>query len=403
MRFFVRESVWEGLFTAEAQRQRRGSRSFSLCNSALALRLCGESFLPRKSVGFAPGHATAVLACCLIFVLLNISVPAQAVTAETRRLTFHVAPLFSKGDIAAQVQQGLQRFRQPIVHLRLLVVGIEQIPAARQAVRAHFTRRRQPLPALSVIAIGALPQPGARVAIEAVLQAAPNVNPTGLAFIAGQPATSEAQTDEMLPLIEKSLTALDTAHRAMQAKPEDVLRATCFVTALQDSARVTQQLRQAYPQAALSVAQLQRQPERSMVECETVVRARVAAAEPLRFINPAGLTASPNYSHIAFINARRVVFSGQHLAAGLTEAEARQAFTQLHQSLQAAGTSLKNVAMSSLYPATQAGSDLVRKIRFEFYDKARAPASTLLLFEGASPDGATKAAFALDVVAIKHE
>jgi enamine deaminase RidA (YjgF/YER057c/UK114 family) len=82
-----------------------------------------------------------------------------------------------------------------------------------------------------------------------------------------------AKTDEMSPLIEKSLTALDTAHRAIQAQPEDVLRATCFVTALHDSAHVMQQLRQAYPQAALSVAQLQRQPERSMVECETVVRA----------------------------------------------------------------------------------------------------------------------------------
>lgn len=49
-----------------------------------------------------------------------------------------------------------------------------------------------------------------------------------------------AKTDEMSPLIEKSLTALDTAHRAIQAQPEDVLRATCFVTALHDSAHVMQ-------------------------------------------------------------------------------------------------------------------------------------------------------------------
>ena len=49
------------------------------------------------------------------------------------------------------------------------------------------------------------------------------------------------------------------------------------------------------------------------------------------------------------------------------------------QSLQAAGASIKQVAMSSLFPTSQAASDLIRQTRFDFYDKTRPPASTLLL------------------------
>ena len=43
---------------------------------------------------------------------------------------------------------------------------------------------------------------------------------------------------------------------------------------------------------------------------------------------------------------------------------------------------------------------MVRKVRFEFYDRARPPASTLLLFDGLPVSGAP---FAVDVIAVKRD
>jgi enamine deaminase RidA (YjgF/YER057c/UK114 family) len=188
------------------------------------------------------------------------------------------------------------------------------------------------------------------------------------------------------------------AHKAINVEPADVLRATCFVTSLADVDGAERMARRAFPAAALSFVQLQRNPARALVECETVARLRAAEKESLRFVNPSGLNASPNYSHVALVGAQRVVFSDLSLAQGVQEAEARLAFAQLEKALQAGGASIKDVAMSHLYPVSQAASELIRDTRFGFYDKSRPPASTLLLFE-ALPGGA---AFGVEVVAPKH-
>jgi enamine deaminase RidA (YjgF/YER057c/UK114 family) len=339
------------------------------------------------------------LLCFLSLLLLTAVTFAQPriVEAETRRLTFHVSPVPQSGDVAEQVRQGLRNFSASVVKLRAFVVGAENVEPVRQAVEAEFKRRRQSMPLLSIIVIGALPHTNARVMFEAISSAKNTVNPGGLAFVSGQAASVSQSVAEVAPLIEKSLTALGTAHQAIQANPADVLRATCFVTSLADVNNVRQMVSRAYPGAALSFVQLQRTPGRGLVECETVVRLRVSEKAPLRLLNPVGLTASPNYSHIALIGAERVVLSELSLAQGTQEADAVQAFRQLEQALSVGGASIKEVAMSQFYPVSQAASDLIRNMRFNFYDKARPPASTLLLFEGL-PGGT---AFGVEVIAPK--
>ncbi|MBO0719900.1 MAG: RidA family protein [Blastocatellia bacterium] len=92
-----------------------------------------------------------------------------------------------------------------------------------------------------------------------------------------------------------------------------------------------------------------------------------------------------------------VVYSELRLV-GPQEAETRAAFAQLQQALESAGSSIKQVEMSQLYPTSRTGSELVRKVRFDFYDKARPPASTLLIFEGLQD---ANASIAVAVIAIK--
>ena len=56
--------------------------------------------------------------------------------------------------------------------------------------------------------------------------------------------------------------------------------------------------------------------------------------------------------------------------------------------------------MAGFYPLSTSLAAQVRKIRFEFFDKSRPPASTLLPFEGLP---AMDAGFAVDVVAIANK
>jgi enamine deaminase RidA (YjgF/YER057c/UK114 family) len=354
----------------------------------------------------ANGKRQKCTATALLFLLLlTVTASAQPrvprlVDAETARLRFQVSDVPQAGTVAEQVRQCLRGFSSPVVALRAFVVGQENAATVRDAVEAEFKKRRQPLPALSIIIVGALPHQNARVQIEAVTTAKQSVNPNGIAFVSGQPASAEQPAAQVAPLIEKSLSALRTAHQAINIQPADVLRGTCFVSSLGDVAEVKQMMRREFPQAALGVIQIQRTASRALVECETVARLRMPAKDGLQFINPEGLAASPNYSHLALISARRLFFSELVVAVSAREADAVYAFARLEQALTGAGSSIKQVAMSQLYPITQAGSELVRKVRFDFYDKAHPPASTLLIFEGLP---IASASFAVAVIAVKPE
>ncbi|MFN0119591.1 MAG: Rid family hydrolase, partial [Blastocatellia bacterium] len=215
-------------------------------------------------------------AALLMLLLLTVTAAAQprVIEAETARLIFQTSAVPQTGDVAEQVRLCLKGFSSPVVALRAFVVGQENAAAVRNAIEAEFKKRRQSLPALSIIIVGALPHEKARVQIEAVSTAKQSVNPNGIAFVSGQPASVEQPIAQVAPLVEKSLAALRTAHQGINLQPADVLRATCFVSSLADVAEARKMVKREFPQAARSFMQLQRTANRGLVECETIVRLR---------------------------------------------------------------------------------------------------------------------------------
>ena len=325
----------------------------------------------------------------------------NAVTAETQRLAFHVSPLSSKGLLSQQVRDGLRAlFRQgsgaTIVKLRAFVAGTGDTRRVQTIVSETFTERHMPLPALSVVQAGALPLEGAQVVLESIAVSRKPLNPHGLAFLSGQAASSENPVQPVAPLAEKSISQLRVALRALGLETKDVLRVTCFLSTLEDIGAVRGLVAQEFRQAALNYVQIQREPLRAVAECEAVARLEADSDPPLRFLNPEGLTLSPNYSQIALVSAPRVAFTGTQLAFGYQDPDARLAFQRLEKGLEQVGASFAGAAMSSVYPLSGFATDLVRRIRFEFYDKTRPPASTMLPFEGLP---SMDASFAVEVIA----
>jgi enamine deaminase RidA (YjgF/YER057c/UK114 family) len=328
--------------------------------------------------------------------------PPSAVVAETARLSFQVSPLSSRGLLSPQVRDALKALQRSVggatvVKLRAFVAGSGDVRRVQAIVSETFTDRHQPLPALSVVQVGGLPLEGAQVVLEATSVGKKEVNPNGLVFIAGQQAFAPNPLAPILPLAEKALVGLRTAVKGAGSQAEDVLRGTCFLSSLDGFAKVRELVDSEYHGAAWNFVQVQRVPPNGVVECEAVARSRVKIDKPLEFLNPDGLTKSPNYSQIALVGAPRVALTGTQVAFGSQDADVRLAFGRLQKELAGVGASIKEVAWSSIYPLSNAMGDEVRKIRFEYYDPARPPASTLLPFEGLP---SLDASFAVDAIAV---
>jgi enamine deaminase RidA (YjgF/YER057c/UK114 family) len=213
------------------------------------------------------------------------------------------------------------------------------------------------------------------------------MNPQGLVFISGQGGKAP----------EKAIADLKTALRGAGSEAADVLRITCFVGALEDGAETLRGMAADYHGAALDIVQLQRTPYRGVVECEAVARLERKIAGPVEFLNPPGLTASPNFSQLALVSAPKLELTGTLLSYGYQDSDARLAFQRLAKTVEQGGSSMKDVVVTHMYPLSQSLLEQMRKIRFEFLDKSRPPAATLLPFDGLP---AMEAGFAIDVIAI---
>src|SRR5215467_8478275 len=128
-----------------------------------------------------------------------------AVTGETRRLTFHVTPLSSRGLLSQQIRDALKAVardsgNETVLKIRAFVAGSGDLRRVRDLVSESFTDRHQPLPTLSLIQSGGLPLEGAQVVLEYIGAARKDLHPGGLVFLSAQNATSENPQDPLPPL-----------------------------------------------------------------------------------------------------------------------------------------------------------------------------------------------------------
>jgi enamine deaminase RidA (YjgF/YER057c/UK114 family) len=292
--------------------------------------------------------------------------PPQAVVAETDRLVFHVSPLSSKGLLSQQIRDGIKALwndskGSQIVKIRAFVAGSGDMRRVPSVVSEMFTDKKQPIPAVSVVQVGGLQMDGAQVVLESIASNKKVINKNGIAFVSGQVATT---SDAISPL--KSALG-DMQPRAI----------TCFLNTLEEAGKVRGQVVGAYPAAEVNVVQLRRDTLGDFVECEAVA-APVAPPQSVDFRKPA----EGRYSEAVILGPGKVVFTGTQLAFGAKEEDVRLAFGRLEKALNSVGAKLSDTVMTHMYPLSGAAAESVRKVRFEFYDAKKPPASTLLVFEG---------------------
>lgn len=318
--------------------------------------------------------------------------PPSAVTADVERLSFRVAPLSAKGLLSQQVRDGLKTLLRDsrgatIVKIRAFVAGTGDMRRVQTLVSEVFGEKRLPVPALSTVQGGALPGEGVQVSLEAIQSEKKAVNPEGLALISGQAATS----------VDKSIEQIKTALTTLNSTANKVLQTTCFVSSLEGYQTSRQAISTAFPASVVAFVQMQRVPVKTPIECEAIAALERPAQQRLNFLNPEGLQKSPNYSQVAVVGPGRMVITGTQLGFGTQEKDIRLAFDRLRRALESQHAGFNDVVFARIYPVSDDIAEKVRALRFDFFDKTKPPASTLLPFESLP---SLDASFGVEVMAL---
>ncbi len=307
----------------------------------------------------------------------------NAVTAETDRLAFDVSPLSAKGLLTPQTRDALRSLlktnRGTIVALRAFVAGSGDLRRIGELVGEAFTEKHQPLPVLTVVQVGGLPMTGAQILIEATETDRRVVNPHGVAFLSGAPARSVAQ----------SIEGLKASLRQGGMDGGDVLRATCFVSAIDEERDARNAMAANFPSAVLSFVQMARGPVQPQAECETVARLKATPAKLVSFSGAGQAT--------AMVSAPRLVFTGTQLAFGREERDTKLAFDHLDKLLGSANARMDQVVKVHAYLGDGGGAwQAARAVRAGYWKAPQEPAVTALPVEGLP---SLDAVFAMDAIA----
>jgi len=328
--------------------------------------------------------------------------PPQAVVADTNRLVFFVSPLSGRGLLSQQVRDGLrallgQARGAAIVRVRAFVAGSGDTRRVGAIVSEVFTQRRLPLPVVTAVQVGALPVAGAQVVMEATAVARRPANPHGLAFISAQAAEQDGLPPGVLALTKKSVPMLESALREAGLAGSDVVRATCFLSSLEDVWEVRGVVATAFPKAVLNFVQPERAPSKAVAACEAVARLRIPAGAPLRLLTRARSAGSAARPDVALVGAPRVVLTGGQMSFNYEDEDARLAFQRLGKTLEQGDSSWDRVAWMGFYVLSRPIGEQVQRIAAGFLDPAKPPAGTLLPCVGLP---SLDAGFAVDAVAV---
>jgi enamine deaminase RidA (YjgF/YER057c/UK114 family) len=303
--------------------------------------------------------------------------PPAAVTAETQRLSFRVAPLSAKGLLSQQVRDGLKALMAlhrgaPIVKIRAFVAGTGDMRRVNAIVSETFTEKRLALPAVTTVQAGALPLEGAQVVLESIAQERKAVNPHGVALL-------QSMT------VEQVKAALN----ASSLSGSRVLRATCYAPSLDGLADVRATLLTTFPTAAVNVVQMQRLPVSSPMTCEAVAALERTPAAP-EFVDNARLVLLP---------PSKIVVTGAQLAFQAQEKDIRLAFERLGKTLESMRVGYPDVVAVTMYPLAPDVAEKVRAAQFNYFLKQRPPVISTILMEGLP---SLDASFGFEAVAVSR-
>lgn len=312
--------------------------------------------------------------------------PPAAVLADTSRLEFSTVPLTTKGLLSQQTKEAMRALVKasrgaPILRIRAFVAGSGDVRRVQEIAGEVFGEKHLPLPVFTVVQAGALPLQAAQVSLEVISEGRRDANPNGLGFFSAQVGDTVAQ----------AAARLAAEMKKAGLEPSDAVRLTCYVNSFDAAGNWRAPLAE-FSQAAITAVQMLREPVGPQAACDAVARLRAASDPPVRFLDP-----DSNQSSAVLVSAPQIVLSGLQMAFGQKEDDVRQSYERLDKALSAFHAGFESAVTLDNYLLFGSMIKSSAAVRAELSTKGRAPAATVLPFEGLPSLDAT---LGIDVAAI---
>lgn len=349
---------------------------------------------------------------------------AAAVVVEGYALA-HTAQLFpldkngrviGEGSVEAQLAQTLFNLEtalaavgtstEHLVKINFYVDGPKTATAARTMLTKRFrapvrpalswvtTRLPQPQAILALDAVAAVPGDGPQEVVRHGGQTPPgrpgagaviSVLPRGqCVYVSGQAGQGDvpAATTETLRSLLKTIghLGLDASH---------VVQIKAFLGSMEQADVVREQVAKVFPGQTPPPLSLVEWTSNVPIEVEMIAFAPAGdvAAESrdtVSYVTPPGIKASPLFSRVARVCGGKTIYvSGLYAdRPGSGEAQVRDLFASLQGTLRMAGGDLRHLVKATYYCAEDDASEMLNKIRPEFYDPQRPPAASKAMVRG---------------------
>jgi enamine deaminase RidA (YjgF/YER057c/UK114 family) len=296
---------------------------------------------------------------------------------------------------------------QHLAKLNFYIVRQDVAQVVRQRLVARFSGQQRP--AVSVV-VTALPRSDALIALDAVgvtATTAADVKRLKVAAIlpSGSRLYVSGQADRAAELREatrKTLEGLTATLKHCGRSNQDIVHLKCFLQPMQSVGEVQEEIAKCFGAEPLpAVSFVEWRSTSPLIEIELVAWGGPAnhdAKEPLEFITPTGMTASPVFSRVARIHRGGTIFIGDIAspAAGTADEQLQASFDALRKLVVKTGSDFKHLAKATYYVTDDEISKAHNAIRPKYYDPERPPAASKALVAATGRPGSR---YVMDMIA----
>ncbi|MBM3833696.1 MAG: hypothetical protein FJ403_10570 [Verrucomicrobia bacterium] len=335
----------------------------------------------------------------------------------------------SHDDTAKQIEMTLANIERALVAAKS---GLDQIVKinvylaqadAAADVQRLFARRfaGNTKPAVSFV-VSALAHPDARVAMDAIAATPMGVSENSVerlrsaglsgsslrshvAILPAKPSvfvSGQAENGGLASATRKSLESLQRTLLHLGLKKSDIAQLKTFLTPMRDVAIVENEIQRFFDKETVPPIAHVEWVGSTPIEIELVVSAASnpgLSKEPVKFVTPPGLTASPLYSRVTRVNSDKLIFiSGLY---GMTpddpDAQVREVFASLGDLLKKTGSDFRHLVKATYYVSDDPTSTKLNQLRPDYYDPKRPPAASKAMVRGVGMPGRS---ITLDMIAV---
>jgi enamine deaminase RidA (YjgF/YER057c/UK114 family) len=291
------------------------------------------------------------------------------------------------------------------IRLHFYAAKEDVVPLLDKALAKRFPGAKKP--AVTIV-VGTPVQDGVAVSVDATAMAGIKsvegsvVKREGVAILAPGPVyyiSGQAERGKTLAeATRKTLASLETTIKHYDGTKGGIAQVKAFVHPMKEIANVRKEIATFFGDVPLPPITFVEWTFKDSIEIELVVADPIAKkakpTEPIEYITPPGMTASPIYARVTRINhGKRLYTSGLH---GKTKA----VFDQLGTLLKTHGSDFRHLAKATYYVSTDESSKALNVIRPSYYDPKRPPAASKAPVRGV---GRGAADLVLDMIAVVRE